>query len=179
MFINWLPSNFIFHKEFLLQGKESAWTLSPNSEIPGSTPVYSEFSPVSFSTICLLRVTCKYKNMTEKNSRSVLMCQFWLLGYLCVSGACSHFSLSAGFFIYQSSFYCLLLYCLCCFHLCGTWMFCSIEFYFYCYLQICPEGQCETEAWCLRSTCLQGQCIFIRNFTTSHLETFHYYLLKE
>lgn len=125
------------------------WTFSANSEIPGSIPVYFDFSPVFFSAIFLLRITCKYEDMTEKNSKSVLMRWFWLLGYLCVVrclfvflSECRLFHLSKLILLpsIPAAFISVAPEC-----------FVQLSSTFYCYLQICPEGQCETEAQIMAS----------------------------
>lgn len=81
--------------------------------------------------------------MTEKNSRSLLMPGLWLLGYLYVVrclfvflSECSLFHLSKLILLPSIPASSISVAPEC---------FAQLSSTFYCYLQICPEGQWETE----------------------------------
>lgn len=107
--------------------------------------------------------------MTEKNSRSVLMCQFWLLGYLC-GLRCLFVFLSECRLFHLSKL--ILLPCIpAAFISVAPECFVQLSSTLYCYLQICPEGQCETEAWIMVSE------LYLFARTMHFYKKFYYWLL--
>lgn len=97
-----------------------------------------------FSAICPPRSICKGEEMTEKKSKSALMCWFWLPGYLHTIKCL--FVFLSGYRLFHLSKLILLPSVPAAFITMAAEHFVLSSSTLYSYLQICPEEHCETKA---------------------------------